>query len=511
LQNVSAARNDARPSVIIEQFSEVQVMKLYQFGLVVCASLALFTGCGVDAPNPADDSTEGIVRGKTEKKLPQVVAIRVNRFNGWELCSGTYFAPRVVVTAAHCVLFDAIPGQTFVYFGDDYLTDVNSLPTIPPPGQPSVWARVETTAAHPAYNHNAGNLNYPDLAIMHLDRELPFDPIPLLRSPVCDADKKGTIAGWGGSKALTADISQVEGFGIKRSAKVKILGSPTEADFHPDDPNNGILDPTIRPNLLKTDGMQPSANTCAGDSGGPLLVDRKGKTALAGVGFWTGLFCEDYAIFTRIDPFLAYFDDAVTRAGTAPIIPRLECVEPQAGGSFVAHFGYRNDNALTVTIPYGPKNQFAADTAQARPRDFEPGDNGFAFTVPFSSGAQLSWTLKPPGGPTTTVPASATSRACDTTDDRTSLCAQMCDAQRAAECPGNHPSRQQCIDGCLSDTSTFSDYFACGTEWSAYLACVAAVPPPVENWDCSFPGFPPPPLSPNCDAEINAAIGCIYQ
>ena len=80
--------------------------------------------------------------------------------------------------------------------------------------------------------------------------------------------------------------------------------------------------------------MAPSANTCAGDSGGPLLVERKGKTYLAGVGFWTGLFCEDYAIFSRIDPFLAFFDDAVTRAGKAPIIPRLECIEPQEGGSF---------------------------------------------------------------------------------------------------------------------------------------------------------------------------------
>ena len=176
--------------------------------------------------------------------MPQVVAVRFNRFNGgWVLCSGTYFASRIVVTAAHCLKPDAIPGQGFVYFGDDYLTDVESLPMIPEPGQPSKWARVETAAAHPDYD---ASINYPDFAIMHLDRELPFDPIPLLRMPVTGSDKKGEIAGWGGSKALTADISQVEGFGIKRSAKVKILGSPTEADYHPDDPNPGILDPAIR-------------------------------------------------------------------------------------------------------------------------------------------------------------------------------------------------------------------------------------------------------------------------
>ena len=47
------------------------------------------------------------------------------------LCTGTYFATRVVVTAAHCRGNDAIPGQTFVYYGKDYLDDVASLPDIP--------------------------------------------------------------------------------------------------------------------------------------------------------------------------------------------------------------------------------------------------------------------------------------------------------------------------------------------------------------------------------------------
>ena len=305
-------------------------MRLRGVSLVVCASL--FAACAPDVADDASNNTDTIIRGKEEKKLPQVVFVRVNGFSGgWTLCTGTYFASRVVVTAAHCRRNDAIPGQTFVYYGNDYFTDVATLPNIPAPGQPSVWARVETMAVHPDYNPT---VNYPDFAIMHLDRVLPFDPIPLLRAPVTSADKKGEIAGWGGSKALTADITQVEGVGIKRSAKVKILGTPTEADFHADDPNLGILDPAIRANLLKTDGMKPSANTCAGDSGGPLLVKVHGRDYLAGVGFWTGLFCEDYAIFTRIDPFLAYFDDAVLRAGKAPIIPRLECVEDQGDGSF---------------------------------------------------------------------------------------------------------------------------------------------------------------------------------
>ena len=112
---------------------------------------------------------------------------------------------------------------------------------------------------------------------------------------------------------------------------MKILGTPTEADFHPDDPNPGILDPAIRAEpaqdrrhgaVTRTPARATRAARCSSSG--------RAKTYLAGVGFWTGLFCEDYAIFTRIDPFLATFDDAVTRAGKAPIVPRLECVEPQA-------------------------------------------------------------------------------------------------------------------------------------------------------------------------------------
>ncbi len=481
-------------------------MKAFRIGLVVCASLCGFAGCGVDAPDPTQSTTEGIVRGKVENKLPQVVAIRINGFNGaWTLCSGTYFASRMVVTAAHCLRADAIPGQTFVYYGDDYDADLASLPAIPAPGQPSVWARVETSTANPAYDKS---VNYPDLAIMYLDRELPFAPIPLWRSPVTAADKKGEIAGWGGSKALVADISQVEGAGVERSAKVKILGSPTEADFHPDDPNPGLLDPTIRPNLLKTDGMAPSANTCAGDSGGPLLVESKGRTYLAGVGFWTGLYCEDYAIFTRVAPFLAYFDDAVTRAGKAPIVPRVECIESEADGSFLAHFGYRNDNALTVTIPYGRQNHLAGDTAQARPSQFEPGDNPFDFAVPFSSGTKLSWKLAPPCGTSTTVVASEISPVCDPADP-TFVCAKTCDAQLAAECADPNASRPRCISDCVSNTAFFSDYAGCGAEWNAYLGCTAGLPPAAANWDCSFPGFPPQPLSPNCDPQLNAVYACL--
>jgi hypothetical protein len=103
-----------------------------------------------------------------------------------------------------------------------------------------VFAAIESVTLHPDWTRER---HYPDVAVLYLDRELPFEPLPLARFPI-DASwtgKKATIAGWGGSRALSADISQVEGSGIKRSARVKLLGTPTLADYHADDPNPAML------------------------------------------------------------------------------------------------------------------------------------------------------------------------------------------------------------------------------------------------------------------------------
>jgi hypothetical protein len=433
-----------------------------------------------------------------------VVAVRINGFNGFTLCSGTYVADRVVVTAAHCIRNDSIPGQTFVYHGNDYLGDVETLPVIPAPGRRSKWARAESVVINPAYDRD---FNYPDIAVLFLDRELPFKPIPLLRQHVSDSTRRGTIVGWGGKRALTADISQVEGSGIKRSAVVRLLGSPTEADFHEDDPNLGILVPEIRADLLKTDGQAPRANACAGDSGGPLLVRRHGREYLAGVGFWTGLWCEDYSMFTRIDPFLDFFDAEVDRAGKAPIVPRLECVE-ETGSGLVAHFGYTNDNGLTVSIPYGLKNRFPLDTTGERPNEFAPGNNSFVFGVPFDTGQTLTWRLSPPGGPTTVVTADASSPRC-AEGDPSLICADNCQASLAAECNVGGAQYATCMEGCVQ-TVIALEYYGCGAEYSAYVECGGQLSSDAENWDCSVPGFAPFPMPPACQAELDAVYSCLY-
>lgn len=473
-----------------------------KLGRVLLGSLGLMlAACAADVDDaPSEQQSQAIVRGHKELGRPQVVFLHIQRFGGLTRCSGTYVAPRVVLTAAHCIRPDIVPDQFFVYHGNDYDADVALLPEVPPPGAAyTPWARAESWTVHPEYSRE---LSYPDLAVVYLDRELPFEPLPLYRERV-DA-RVGTMVGWGASRALTPDLSEVEGAGTKRSGIAWILGTPTEADYDPADPNPGLLNAEIRADLLKVDGRAPRSNTCAGDSGGPLLLGHRGCERVAGVTFWTGLSCEGYSMYTRLDPFLPWLDEAFERAGQAPIVPRLECVAEGADGQLTAYFGYENANALSVEIPYHRKRNAFPQDPGARPKVFAPGDHPWVFGVDFEAGERLTYQLMPPHGPKTRLHVDAASPRCSE-DDPNLLCARQCETALAAECADGSVTFEQCRAECsFFATEVFA---GCTEQYAAFLRCSTAVPPGASNWDC-FPGVTPSPAVPHCEAELNEVLAC---
>ncbi|MEP6988159.1 MAG: hypothetical protein ABI970_21325, partial [Chloroflexota bacterium] len=82
--------------------------------------------------------------------------------------------------------------------------------------------------------------------------------------------------------------------------------------------------------------------------------------------------------------------------------------------SYIAYFGYKNENDQLVSIPIGYSNKFSpSPDNQSQPSKFEPGQQHFVFSVKFS-GSNLTWTLKGPDGQTRSITASKYSTPCAT-------------------------------------------------------------------------------------------------
>jgi len=487
---------------------------------VLCGLLASVAACGGQGNEDVGTQSAEIIRATSNTGRDQVVLLYAAGYDGKavSICSGSYYAPRVVVTAAHC--FPSTTYQMFVYYGDNYAADLAELKPaapgvpglVPPPiGGPSHWAQADSWQIHPNYD---GNTNRADIATVFLDRKPPFDPLPLYRNKV-NSGVQMTITGWGSNSAPTPTTGA--GFGTERSGRTITLGSPTTADYHPDDPNPGIFDPAIRAAWLKTNGAAPWSNGCFGDSGGPLILNQSGQDYIAGVGNWTGLSCEDYNLFARIDSYLPFLDLSYKRGGQDVLKPTFACVTPNPQGSLTAIFGYQNDNGVGVSIPYGTKNASARDTSNLRPTRFDVGVptlHSFAFGVDFTAGQTASWTLAPDNNPSVTLNATSASPRCTTAQAVDSGCVLQCRAQLRSGCPRVEESdncAQYCADIGHAVEITVP---GCNDERVTWQNCENATAPGVANWTCSggeddYGIFGNRPQAKACNAKKLAYENCL--
>ena len=148
----------------------------------------------------------------------------------------------------------------------------------------------------------------------------------------------------------------------------------------------------------------------------------------------------------------SFVNDLKNNSPKLRIEPILNCVEKIKEGRYIAHFGYNNTSAGTVTINVGSLNRFfPAPSNRGQPTKFSKGVKNDAFKVPFD-GSLMVWGVD--GNPAV---AHRTSRPCAVPppptckvdcDDKNPCTADICDAGTKFACTHkNLTAGTSCGDG----------------------------------------------------------------
>jgi len=259
-----------------------------RFVLVSAAALA---ACRADpGADPESFASAGrpVTNGTPDEEPAHRAVVAV--LMGGGLCSGTLVAPRVVLTAGHCV--ERRGPQSFrVGFGDEV-------------GGGMKYAAVRRVLLHPRYTSEP---TY-DLGLLELASAPPVAVTPIAPLPAAhalgaaDVGKPLEFSGYGetetGAVGRRMHVTGSLGFVCDSNRMCDWSGMPAA-------PHSICYD-------------QQPGGPCSGDSGGPSLVSVDGATYVAGVTSYGDEECAQFGCSTKVDAFDSFIADFVKgTVGTA--------------------------------------------------------------------------------------------------------------------------------------------------------------------------------------------------
>lgn len=249
--------------------------------------LGILAGCAAPgADDPLGAWRTAIVGGELDGADPAVCALRCYTGADWSLCSGILIAAKVVLTSAQCV---GDRDRIEVVFGDD----LNDLGTLAAELEAEQWVE------HPGWDPSPPDLferRY-DLGLVLLPSPAPADPVLVNRIPL--------------NAALIGLPVRLVGFG-ETSDQAGDSGPKRTATTALRDIDSWWI----------TSGSA-TANTCAGDSGGPQLMNLGGTEVIAaitsfGVAPPGEELCRFDSVAARVDTEAAAFIDPFIAQHDAP-------------------------------------------------------------------------------------------------------------------------------------------------------------------------------------------------
>jgi secreted trypsin-like serine protease len=288
--------------------------------LVALALLACLVVAGTATAKPASSNPEATAsviggHGTEIANFPAVAYIEGAQATDGYACTGTVVAPRVVLTAGHCV--EDLESSSIVEPGEIRVaTGISNLEHIP-------TEKVSLVSQVLVYPHFDPALLHGDAGLLILSSPVAAKPIELAskdEGSLYAAGKKLKVAGWGINRFTGNDRAHIP--------------NQLQSGVVPIDAASGCRDGVSRfygfydaaRQLCTLDAPQFKVTPCNGDSGGPAIASRSDGTPVeVGIVSMGDFTCspDSPAVYTRVDQVSTWVKrwiDAVENGGPTPKI-----------------------------------------------------------------------------------------------------------------------------------------------------------------------------------------------